>query len=81
MKMILRVPSRMIERLGYELSGCWRCGFLPIRLDYSGTKGKMFSYACPNEACEEVWKSPSNESWKPNKKEATDYWNQQQRKL
>ena len=56
------------------MTPCWRCGFSPVRLEVTGANGKQFAYACPNEECEDGWKSPRAEMWKPSRTEAASEW-------
>ena len=38
------------------------------------THDKEFAYTCPNEDCEEGWKSPKAQMWKRSKAEAASEW-------
>lgn len=63
------------QKWGRDVRPCWRCGFSPVRLEATRVNhGKEFAYTCPNEACEEVWKSPPMKLWKRSKTEAADAW-------
>lgn len=63
------------QKWGRDVLPCWRCGFSPVRLEaMRDNHGKEFAYTCPNEDCEEVWKSPPMKLWKRSKVEAADVW-------
>lgn len=73
--MLEKTSSRMVRILG-SVKSCWSCGYSPVRLEATWDCIKQFCYTCPNETCEEYWKSPPERFWKRSKAEAEAVWNE-----
>ena len=80
---VMKTTSSLVgkQKWGREVLPCWRCGFSPVRHEVTrDNHSKEFAYACPNEDCEEYWKSPPMQLRKHSKTDAANVWDDQNRR-
>ncbi len=70
------VESKLVAGFKVEVVPCVMCGFSPVQLrTLRGSGRDEFAFTCPNDDCNEYWKSPASQRWQPTKQLAADMWN------
>ena len=70
------VDSRMVAGFKVSVNPCGFCGYSAVQMRvHHGSGQDEFCFTCPNENCNEHWKSPRNEMWQPTKQLAAEKWN------
>ncbi len=70
------VESKLVAGFKVEVVPCVMCGFSPVQLrTLRGSGRDEFAFTCPNDDCNEHWKSPGSAMWQPTKQLAADMWN------
>jgi len=70
------VESRMVAGFKVHVNPCGFCGYAAVQLrTLAGSGRDEFCFTCPNNDCNEHWKSPGPDMWQPNKQLAADKWN------
>ena len=68
--------SRMVDRFKVSVNPCGFCGYSAVMLHTMHGSGRdEFCFTCPNDDCNEHWKSPGSEMWQPTRQRAADKWN------
>jgi hypothetical protein len=73
---ITQVVSRLVDGFKVSVNSCGVCGYSPVQLRTLASSGRdKFAFTCPNNDCNEHWKSPGSDLWQPTKQLAADKWN------